>query len=287
MKKNKKFDLKRWIIEIIGTILGAFVMAFGISLFLLPNQLSSGGISGIATITYYLFNFPMGMVILVINLPLFVFSGYKLGRNFLTKGIIGTTSLSIFIDLLDKIEPITNDRVLACVYGGIIIGLGNAIILKVNASTGGSDLIGTIVAKYSPRIRTGDMIIFLDIIVVIANTLVFQKIEIGLYSAIVIFLMGKVIDIVFEGVNFSKLILIVSDKSAEISKEIEQKIRRGVTGIYGKGMYTNVEKLILLCAVSRKDVSKVKIIAKKIDKHSFIIITNSREVVGLGFKKIQ
>ena len=99
--------------------------------------------------------------------------------------------------------------------------------------------------------------------------------------------MGKVIDIVFEGVNFSKLILIVSDKSAEISKEIEQKIRRGVTGIYGKGMYTNVEKLILLCAVSRKDVSKVKIIAKKIDKHSFIIITNSREVVGLGFKKIQ
>ena len=115
--------------------------------------------------------------------------------------------------------------------------------------------------------------------------IVFKKIEIGLYSAIVIYLMGKVIDIVFEGVDFTKLMFIISDKNEEIAKEIEEKIPRGTTGLYGKGMYTNKEKLILMCAASRRDVSRIKIISKKIDPYSFIIITNSREVVGLGFKK--
>lgn len=124
-----------------------------------------------------------------------------------------------------------------------------------------------------------------DIIVITLNMIVFKEIEIGLYSAIVIFLMGKIIDIVFEGVDFTKLIYIISDKSDEISKEIEEKIPRGITGIYGKGMYTNKEKLILMCAASRRDISKIKLIVKKTDPYSFIIITNSREVVGLGFKE--
>lgn len=128
---EEKYSLKKSVAEILGTIVGAFIMAFGISLFLLPNQLSSGGISGIATITYYLFNIPMGRMILIINIPLFLFSFYKIGKMFFIKSIIGTVSLSFFIDLLEKITPLTNDKLLACIYGGIIIGLRNGCNIQI------------------------------------------------------------------------------------------------------------------------------------------------------------
>lgn len=123
-------NIKKIGIEIIGTIVGAFIMAVGVSLFLLPNQLSSGGISGIATITYYLLNIPMGTMILIINIPLFIVAIYKIGKSFFVKSMIGTLALSIFIDFLDKLEPLTNDRFLACIYGGIIIGLRNSYYSK-------------------------------------------------------------------------------------------------------------------------------------------------------------
>lgn len=286
MHKEKKINIKKLIIEIGGTILGAFIMAFGISLFLLPNQLSTGGVSGIATITYYLFNIPMGIMIVLINIPLFLIAIYKVGKKFFVKSIIGTISLSIFIDILDKLEPLTQDRFLASVYGGILIGFGTAILLRFYTSTGGSDLISYIARAYKPMIRTSNIITAIDVIIVTINMIVFKEIEIGLYSAIAIYLMGKMIDIIFEGVYFTKLLIIVSDQNEAIAKEIEQKIKRGVTGLYGKGMYTNKEKLILMCAASRRDVSRIKLSARKIDPHSFMIVTNSREVVGLGFKKI-
>lgn len=286
MNRERKIKIKKMIIEIGGTILGSFIIAVGVSLFLLPNQLSSGGISGIATITYYLFNIPMGTMIFLINIPLFLISFYKVGKSFFFKSLVGTISLSIFIDMLDKVEALTQDRFLACVYGGIMIGLGTAILLKVHSSTGGSDLVSYVARKYNPTIRTSNIITVIDIIIIIMNMIFFKKIEIGLYSAIAIYLMGKIIDIVFEGVYFTKLILIVSDRTEEIAKEIEEKIQRGATGLYGKGMYTNQEKLVLMCAASRKDVGRIKMIARMIDQNSFIIITNSREVVGLGFKKI-
>ena len=118
--------MKKTILEITGTILGSFIMSIAVALFLLPNQLSSGGITGIATITYYLLQIPMGIMIVIINIPLFIIAIYKIGKNFFIKSMIGTISLSIFIDILDKIQPLTNDRFLACIYGGIIIGLRNS-----------------------------------------------------------------------------------------------------------------------------------------------------------------
>ena len=284
MKKEEKASVKKILKEIIGTIVGSFIMAVGIALFLLPNQLSSGGIAGIATITYYLLKIPMGTVIMAINIPLFLFSGYKIGKAFFIKSIIGTISLSFFIDILDKIEPLTNDRFLACVYGGIIIGIGTAILLKENSSTGGSDLISYIAKKYNPTIRTSNIILIIDFIIICLNMLFFKEIEIGLYSAIAIYLMGKIIDILFEGIYFTKMMIIISDKSEEIAKSIENEIKRGTTGIYGKGMYTNKEKLILMCVAPRKDIAKIKLMARKIDANSFIIITNSREVLGQVFK---
>lgn len=281
-EKNK---IKIIVIEIIGTIVGAFIMAVATSLFLLPNQLSSGGFSGIATIFYYFLKIPMGTTILAFNIPLFLFAGYKLGKSFLIKSIIGTATFSISIDILDKLEPLTQDRFLACIYGGIIVGLGTAIILKSNSSTGGSDLVSYLVRKYNPDIRMSNVITIMDTVIVVLNVLFFKEVEIGLYSAIAIYLMGKIIDIIFEGIYFTKLLIIISDRNQEIAEEIGDKVRKGTTGLFGKGMYTNENKLILMCAASRGDVSRVKQVARKIDPKSFIIIANAREVVGLGFKK--
>ena len=269
--------------EIIGTIVGSGIMAIGVSLFLLPNQLSTGGFSGIATIAYYIFNIPLGVANIILNIPLFLIALYKLGTKFIGKSIIGTVSLSIFIDLLDNIPPLTEDRFLACIYGGIVIGLGTAIVLKMGASTGGTDLVSNVVRGYKPTVKMGNIITTMDIVIVILNVLAFRKIEIGLYSAIAIFLMGKIIDVVFEGINFTKMLIIISDKSEEISKNIHQ-LERGVTGLYGKGMYSEKDKLVLICATARKDLAKVRKIAQEIDKNSFIIITNAREVYGKGFK---
>lgn len=284
METSKK-RIKIFFTEIIETIVGAIIMAIATSLILLPNQLSSGGFAGIATIFYYFLNIPMGTTILSINIPLFIFAAYKLGKGFVIRSFIGTVTFSFSIDFLDKLQPLTQDRFLACIYGGIIIGLGTAIILKANSSTGGSDLISMLVKKYNPNIRTGNVIIIVDVIIVGLNVLLFKEIEIGLYSAIAIYLMGKMIDIIFEGIYFTKLLIIISKRNEEIAEVIGEKIGRGTTGLYGKGMYKDEQKLVLLCAASRGDVVRVKQTAKKIDPESFIIIANAREVVGLGFKK--
>lgn len=229
MSKRK---IKKYIIDVFGIIVGSAIMAVGISSFLLPNQLSSGGFSGIATITYYLLNIPMGAMILALNIPLFLFAGYRIGKEFFIKSIIGTVSLSLFIDLLDKYPPITTDRFLACIYGGVIIGIGTAIILKVSASTGGTELIANIIKTYNKHISISRYLTIIDILIIGINVIFFRHIEIGLYSAITIYLYGKMIDIIFEGIYFTKLLFIISDKNELISEAIENEVKKGVTGLY-------------------------------------------------------
>ena len=284
MDKNNNF-IGDSIIGIFATVVGAVIMAIGVALFLLPNQLSSGGVSGIATIVYYFLNVPMGITIILINIPIFLFARLKLGRQIFINSIIGTASLSIFIDLIDRFPALTNDRLLASIYGGILIGLGTGIVLKHNSSTGGSELFSQIIKKYNNNIPMGTILIIVDVIVVSLNVIFFKEIEVGLYSGIGIYIAGKMVDIIFEGIYFTKLVLIISEQSVEIAKQIGEKIPRGTTGIYGKGMYTGRKKLILMCAVGRRDVAKVRKLTQEIDPKCFIIITNSREVLGEGFKK--
>lgn len=277
--------VKKTIVEATGTVVGAGIMAFGISSFLLPSQLSSGGVSGIATITYYLLNIPMGVMIMIINIPLFIFAGYRIGKEFFIKSLVGTVSLSLFIDILDKYPPVTTDRFLASIYGGVIIGIGTAIILKVGSSTGGTELVANLIKTYNPYISMSRYLTIIDIVIILLNVIFFKHIEVGLYSAIAIYLYGKMVDIIFEGVYFTKLLFIISDKNEEISEGIKNEIKRGVTGLYGKGMYSNKEKLVLICAVSRGNVHKIKDLARRIDKRSFIVVANAREVLGKGFKE--
>jgi len=290
MKKSRKIKrnrvlIKKYVFEIILIMLGTMIMSIATALFLLPNQLSSGGFSGIATITYYLFNWKLGTVILILNIPLFIIAFIRIGKEFVFKSILGTVFLSIFIDFFDRFNALTTDKFLACIYGGILIGVGTSLILKAQASTGGSDLVSYIIRSFKPNLSTSNLIVIFDIIVITLNVLFLKKLEIGLYSAISIYLMGKVIDIVFEGIGFSKMIFIISDKYEQISDEIANKVVRGTTGIYSKGMYTSEEKMMLMCIASRREVIEIKQIANKIDYKSFIIITNVREVYGKGFKK--
>ena len=286
-KKIKyKLLLKKYIFEIFFIAIGTMTMAIGTSFFLLPNKLSSGGFSGIATIAYYLFNWKMGYVILALNIPFFILAFIRIGKEFVIKSIIGTVFLSIFIDFFEKYDALTTDRFLACIYGGILIGIGTSFILKVTASTGGSDMVSYIIKSFYPNFSTSNLIVLFDSIVITLNVICFRQLEIGLYSAISIYLMGKVIDIVFEGIGFSKMILIISNKYQDIAKEIESQVSRGITGLYSKGIYTDEEKLTLMCIATRREIIKIKQIASQIDPQSFIIVTNVREVYGKGFKRV-
>ena len=276
--------MKKVVLAYIGIAIGALLMAVGISLFLVPNELSTGGFSGISLITYYLFKFPLGTTMLILNIPLLIIAFFKIGKELFFRSIYGTVLLATFVDWLDRLKPLTQDRFLACIYGGILVGIGTAVILKLNGSTGGSDLLSYVIKEFRPQYRSSSLILIIDFIIITVNVFVFKTIEVGLYSTIAIYLMGKMIDIIFEGANFAKVILIISPKYREIAKQIGDEVRRGSTGIVSRGMYTSEEKMTLLCVGSRTESYVIENIAKKIDRSSFIIIINAREVLGKGFK---
>lgn len=284
-KVIKKNSINEFLITTFGLIVGSFVMACATALFLLPNKLSAGGFSGLSTICYYLFNIPAGTAMIILNIPLFVLALFRIGKKFVVKSIAGTIMLSLFLNILEKFPALTSDRFLACIYGGIIMGIGTAIILKVNASTGGSDLLSYVMRSFNDRFKSGDLIIAIDTVIIVISILVFKEIEIGLYSAIAIYLMGKMIDIVFEGVNFTKVLFIVSEKNDEIAQIIGKVIKRGSTGLYAKGMHTNSDKTVLFCVGSRTDIIRIKSIVQNIDNKVFMVIFNAREVLGKGFEK--
>ena len=283
IKKNTilKDYLKHFVMIIIGTA----VMALSINLFLLPNQLSTGGFTGIGTIFFYLLKIPVGTSILILNIPLFIIAFLRKGKNFFVDILIGTFFLSFFIDLFQKIPVATSSRFLACIYGGALSGIGSTIVLQANSSTGGSDLLAQIIKSFNPKLKTGNIIVVLDTLIVISSTIAFGKIEIGLYSAIAIYVMGKVLDIFFEGIDFAKMMIIISPRYLEISNEINKQIRRGTTALYGRGMYKQNEKKLILCVASRREVGEIRKIINTIDKNAFLIITNAREVYGKGFKE--
>ena len=273
-----------YLYEVLLIIIGCALASFGTSCFLLPNHLSSGGFSGIATIFYYKLNVGMGTTIFILNIPFFLWSYYKAGKKFTIKTIFATILYSKLIDLFEIYKIGEIDNLLASLYGGVFVGIGLALVFKSNSSTGGTDLIAHILQHYNVGIRISNIITIVDFIIVFANLVVFKKIEIGLYSAISIFIIGKMIDIVFEGINFCKIIYIISDKHEEITSIINNKLKKGATSLYAKGSYLGENKMVIMCVSKRRDIEKIKLISKKIDINSFIIITDARDVYGLGFK---
>lgn len=273
--------------NILLIIIGCFVSSFGTASFLVPSKLSSGGFSGIATILYYLFNFKIGSVIILLNIPLFIYSYFRIGKIFTFKSIFATVLYSKLIDIFDNRIIYIEDKFLACIYGGILIGFGLALVLKGGASTGGTDLVAHIAIKRQIKAKISTIIIIIDIFVVLMNIIAFKAIEIGLYSFISIWIIGKMIDVLFEGVNYSKVIYIITKKSNELKETLNIDLDKGVTCIYAESGFDRQEIKILMCVCKRYDVEKVKQASKKVDQNSFIIITDAREVYGLGFKNPQ
>lgn len=269
--------------EIFFIFFGAILMAIGTGSFLLPNQLSSGGFSGIATVIYYFFKIDMSKSIIFLNIPLFIAGLYKLGWKFILRTIFATFIYSYAIDISNSII-IVEDRVLASIYGGIVIGIGLAFILKTNTSTGGTDLLALILQNNKINLKVGNIIAVIDIIVVFLNLIAFRDIEIGLYSAISIFMIGKLIDIIFEGINYCKVLYIISEKYEDLTDSINNELKRGATGLYANGSYSRKNKMVIMCVSKRNELEKIKTIISKIDKDAFLIITDAREVYGLGFK---
>ena len=282
--------MRKIIKEISIIIIGCTFMSLGIVMFLLPNQLSTGGFSGIATLLYYLFDFKIGTVTLILNIPVFITAYFKLGKNFLIRAIIGTVTLSILLDIFEtifkNIPVLTQDKLLSSIYGGLVVGIGNAIILKYNASTGGTELVSRIISKMFPEFKIGSLMVIFDIAIVTINIIALKQIEIGLYSAIAIYIIGKVVEVIAEGTNFRKMIFIVSDKYEDIAKEISQKLERGSTAIKAIGMYKMEERKILWCVATKWEITKIIQIAYKIDNNAFMSIFNAREVYGMGFSDV-
>lgn len=282
MKKNS------FLKDIILTVLGTIFSGFGMASFLLPNKLSSGGFTGIATIFYYLFNWNLGITVILLNIPFFIFAFIRIGKRFLFKTILGTTLLSVFIDIFERYIPtLTTDRLLASIYGGVLIGLGTGIIFKAHTSTGGTDLIVQITKSYKTKMSSSKLLSIIDIAVVVLNVICFREFEIGLYSAIAIFIDGLMIDIIFEGITFSKQVFIISNKSSEIVRILHNDLKAGATELYGKGSYLNEKKIIVMSVMNRREIPLLREKVNEIDSNAFLIVSNAREVYGLGFKSIE
>lgn len=283
---------KKNIINYIYIITGCLIVATSINIFLIPNKITTGGANGVATVIYYLFKIPVSLTILLLNLPLFIIALKNIGLKFCSKAIVGTVFLAVFIWLTDILRTVSwlsfsEDLFLTSIFGGITMGVGMSIVFKGEGSTGGSDLLAQIIYKKRNASSLGQIILLIDTVVITILVIAFKDINYGLYSVVSLYLSKKTIDIMFEGIGSTKVITIITRKGEEIAKEIIQKTDRGVTinaNVIGK--YTDRKYDQVISIVNTSDLSKIKKIIKKIDKTSFVYISNTSEVLGLGFKEI-
>lgn len=271
--------------EYICIAIGAVVMAMGMNLFLVPCKLSSGGVGAIGTILLYLFNIPLSVTNLAFNAVLFAF-GYKyLGKGSVVKTVAGIVFLSAALELTNRLPRFDDDMFIATVIGGALVGIGVGFVVRVEASTGGSDFAALIIKKFLPYISVASLILIIDSIIVIVFGLVFKSYTIVFYSAIAMFISSKVTDAVVNFGNDAKSVYVISKKSDEIAKTVMEKFERGVTGVYSKGLYTDEDGMMLLCVVAPRELPRLIHTVRKIDKNAFAITSDAREVFGEGFKE--
>ncbi|SIR34452.1 YitT family protein [Halanaerobium kushneri] len=276
---------KRIFIDYLGITAGSFLIALALTVFLVPNKIAAGGVSGLATVIYYLTSFPIGITMLVINIPLFLAGIKIMGMSFGIRTIYGIVSLSVFTDLLQPhMTALTDDLLLASIYGGVVGGVGLGIVFRSRGTTGGTDLIASLI-NYFTGITVGEGLLIADGVVV-ALAGVFFNLEVALYAAVTIFITSQTIDVVQEGLNFKKGVLIISDKAEKINQMVVNDLNRGITEFEAKGGYTGDRKRVLLCIISRSEVSELKKAVSEIDQEAFVIISNVHEVLGEGFTEI-
>jgi len=280
IKKNDLFDY-------VMIMVGSLIMAVGLMLFLVPNKVSAGGVSGISTILYHMFNWPVGISMLAMNVPLFIIGIRIFGRKFGMKTLWGIVWISVSSDLIDvvlKLPPLTTNPLLATVYGGLLLGGGLGIIMKGRGTTGGSDIIARILNKYF-HFSLGISFMIIDTVIILSMGIIFKNVELILFCLISLAISSKVVDMFIEGLTSERAITIMSKNWEIISQRIMDEVNRGVTGLDSAGMHTNSEKKTLYCVVATRQIEHIRRIVKREDPFAFVTITNVSIMQGEGFRE--
>ncbi|MGX7111891.1 YitT family protein [Gemella cuniculi] len=267
----------------VSIILGAIIFAAGLEFFLIPNNILDGGVIGISIIARHYIGLPLGIFIFVLNIP-FLYLGYKqIGKDFAIASVFGIIVLSLATSFFHPYNPLITDPFLACVFGGIILGIGVGLVIRNGGTLDGSEMFSIYATKKLP-ISVGEMVLGINIIIFIISGFIFTW-EAALYSMISYFIASKVMDIVIEGLNDSKSVMIISSNYETISQEIQDRLGRGVTLLNGEGGYSGTETKVIFCVITRIEESKMKRIVFKNDKNAFLSIGTVSEVSGGNFKK--
>ena len=266
-------------------LLGALLGGAAYPLFLTPNRIAPGGITGVAMILNYLTQWPVGIVSLVLNLPLFLIGYRTMGRIFAFRSLVATVLFSLFIDIL-PLSPLTDDPLLGTLFGGVLLGAGLGLIMRGGATTGGSDMIARMVHRRFQFISVGSFLFAIDCAVVIAAGFLIGTTE-ALYALINIFLTAKVMDAVIIGFSSNKACFVISPRWREISERIMREMDRGVTQLTARGGYTGEERPTLMCVISRSEIMSFKRILREEDENAFVIIVEAHEAIGDGFSGME
>lgn len=278
----------RWFRSYLLIILGSIIMSAGYSFFADPHMIVPGGVYGTAIVIHHTFGLPTGTVGLIFNIPLFIAGIYILGPRFGVKTFVGTILTSVFIDFFNSLKwgtPV-EDKMLASIVAGVMIGAGLALIFKSKATTGGSDIVAQIINKYT-KISVGQLLIIIDSLVVTVGVIAFKDVSLALYALITIYITGKVLDAVLLGGSNRKAVFIISDRHGEIREFILKKLSRGGTYFFGQGMYEQGDKKIIYTALSRRELAALQDFVKDIDNEAFISVFNTNQVYGQGFIPIE
>ncbi|WP_044892952.1 YitT family protein [Bacillus alveayuensis] len=271
------------LIEYLYILIGSAIVAVAFNVFLLPNRIASGGVSGISTILHATLGWQPAYVQWALNIPLFIAGVVLLGKQFGIKTLVGTLFLPFVVYLTRDFKPVTPDPLLGALFGGIGVGIGLGIVFRGKASTGGTDLAAQIIHKYT-GLSLGTCVILIDGLIVLTAALVFD-VEQALYALIALFVTSKTIDFVQVGFGYSKMAMIITNKEEEVRQAILHKIDRGVTKLSGYGGYTEHERPVLMCVVEQAEFTKLKQLVKSIDPAAFVIVMDATEVLGEGFKR--
>lgn len=281
--KPKRLTWLRILKRAIFIMIGAFLVAIGLEIFLVPNQVIDGGIVGISIITSHLTHLNLGLLLFVLNLP-FLFLGYKqIGKTFAFSTLFGIIVLSIGTNLLHSVPGLTEDPLLASVFGGIILGIGVGLVIRYGGSLDGTEILSILMNKKLP-FSVGQLVMFFNLFILSSAGFVFGW-DRAMYSLITYFIAFKVIDITIEGFDETKSVWIISDKTEELGNIILYRLGRGVTYLVGEGAYTGDSKKVIFCVVSRLEEAKLKSIVEEVDPHAFLAIGNIHDVQGGQFKK--
>lgn len=287
MKNMDMKEIRKLILDYALIILGNLAYAIAVVEFIRPVDVIVGGVGGIAQMLNYLFNLPMGTMIIVMNIPLFVLSFKVMGRRFIIRTVVATVASSLMIDLLSPFIAnirLTEDTLLSVLYGGVLMGAGLGLVFSRGATTGGSDILSKLVIKKFSHLSIGRINLCINAVVIVAAAFVYRSPEAALYAIVVQYISGSVIDMLLSGMDHATAALIVTRRGQEISDAVFNEMRRGCTGLGSQGMYTHREHMTLVVAARSHEMGQLKSIVHKIDPESFVVLLNAREVLGLGFK---